>query len=64
MANPGAEGGGEMSNFPKKWTSEEDEHLLDLKAKGQTLRLIAKSLNPAAASVDSRLTALRKAKRK
>jgi hypothetical protein len=52
-----------MSNG-KKWTSEEDERLLDLKAKGLTLRLIAKSLNRTAASVDGRLTALRKAKRK
>jgi DNA-binding NarL/FixJ family response regulator len=52
-----------MSNG-KKWTSEEDERLLDLKAKGLTLRMIAKSLNRTAASVDSRLTALRKAKGK
>ncbi len=59
----GAEGEGEMSNG-KKWTSEEDERLLDLKAKGVTLRMIAKSFNRTAASVDSRLTALRKAKGK
>jgi hypothetical protein len=38
MANPGAEGEGEMSNLVKKWTSEEDERLLDLKAEGLTLR--------------------------
>jgi hypothetical protein len=34
-----------MSNG-KKWTSEEDERLLDLKAQGLTLRMIAKSLKP------------------
>jgi hypothetical protein len=56
-----AEGEGEMSNG-KKWTSEEDERLLDLKAKGLKLRMIAKRLNRTASSVDSRLTALRKAK--
>jgi DNA-binding CsgD family transcriptional regulator len=53
-----------MSNPAKKWTSEEDERLLDLKAKGLTLRLIAKSLNRTGASVDSRLRTLRKAKGK
>ena len=34
-----------LSNPAKKSTSEEDERLLDLKAKGLTLTLIAKSLN-------------------
>jgi IS30 family transposase len=43
----------------KKWTSDEDERLLDLKAKGLTLRMIAKSLNRTGASVDSRLNRLR-----
>jgi DNA-binding NarL/FixJ family response regulator len=43
----------------KKWTSDEDERLLDLKAKGLTLRMIAKSLNRTGASVDSRLSRLR-----
>ena len=52
-----------MSNG-KKWTSEEDERLLELKAKGLKLRMIAKSLNRTAASADSRLRALRKAKGK
>ncbi len=52
-----------MSNG-KKWTSEEDERLLHLKAKGLKLRLIAKSLNRTGASVDSRLRTLRKAKGK
>ena len=33
-----------MSNG-KKWTSEEDERLLELKAKGLKLRVIAKRLN-------------------
>jgi IS30 family transposase len=51
-----------MSNG-KKWTSEEDERLLDLKAKGLTLRLIAKSLNRTAASVDSRIRELRRAEK-
>jgi hypothetical protein len=51
-----------MSNLIKKWTSEEDERLLDLKAKGLTLRMIAKSLNRTGASADSRLRALRRAK--
>jgi hypothetical protein len=50
-----------MSNG-KKWTSEEDERLLDLKAKGLKLRMIAKRLNRTGASADSRLRALRKAK--
>jgi hypothetical protein len=59
----GAEGEGEMSNG-KKWTSEEDERLLDLKAKGLKLRMIAKSLNRTGASADSRFRALRKAKGK
>jgi IS30 family transposase len=49
-----------MSNPAKQWTSEEDERLLDLKAKGLTLRMIAKSLNRTRASADSRLRALRK----
>ena len=48
----------------KKWTPEEDERLLDLKAKGLILRMIAKSLNRTGASVDSRLRALRRAKSK
>jgi hypothetical protein len=52
-----------MSNG-KKWTSDEDKRLLDLKAKGLKLRMIAKSLNRTAASADSRLRALRKAKGK
>ncbi len=43
MANRGVEG--KMSNPAKKWTSEEDEHLLNLKARGLTLRMLAKSLN-------------------
>jgi hypothetical protein len=34
---------GEMSDRVKRWTSDEDERLLDLKAKGLTLRMIAKS---------------------
>ena len=59
-----AEGESKMSNPAKKWTSEEDERLLDLKAKGLTLRMIAKSLNRTGASVDSRLGVLRKAKGK
>ena len=48
----------------KKWTPEEDERLLDLKAKGLILRMIAKSLNRTGASVDSRLRTLRRAKSK
>jgi hypothetical protein len=52
---------GYLSNPAKKWTSEEDERLLYLKAKGLTLRLIAKSLNRTGASADSRLRTLRKA---
>jgi hypothetical protein len=53
-----------MSNPAKKWTPEEDEHLLYLKARGLTLRMIAKSLNRTRASADSRLRALRKTKGK
>jgi hypothetical protein len=64
MANPWAEGGGEMSDRVKRWTSDEDERLLDLKDQGLTLRMIAKSLNRTGASADSRLRALRKAKGK
>jgi hypothetical protein len=60
MANPRVEGEGKMSNPTKKWTSEEDDRLLGLKAQGLTLRLIAKSLNRTGASVDSRLRALRR----
>ena len=48
-----------MSNG-KKWTSEEDERLLELKAKGLKLRMIAKRLNRTGASADSRLRALRR----
>jgi hypothetical protein len=64
MANPRGEGEGKLSNPAKNWTSEEDDRLLDLKAKGLTLRMIAKSLNRTGASVDSRLGVLRKAKGK
>jgi hypothetical protein len=53
-----------LRNPAKKWTSEEDERLLDLKAKGLTLPMLAKSLNRTGASVDSRLRTLRKAKGK
>jgi hypothetical protein len=53
-----------MSDRVKRWTSDEDERLLDLKAQGLTLRMIAKSLNRTGASADSRLSALRKAKGK
>ena len=56
----GAEGEGKMSHPAKKWTSEEDEHLLYLKARGLTLRMLAKSLNRTEASVDSRLGTLRR----
>lgn len=48
----------------KKWTREEDERLLDLKAKGLTLRLIAKNLDRTAVSVDSRLREIRRAELK
>jgi hypothetical protein len=53
-----------MSNPAKKWTPEEDEHLLYLKARGLTLPMLAKSLNRTGASIGKRLRALRKAKRK
>jgi hypothetical protein len=53
-----------MSNPAKRWTREEDERLLELKAKGLKLRMIAKRLNRTGASADSRLRALRKAKGK
>jgi hypothetical protein len=48
----------------KRWTPEEDEHLLYLKARGLTLPMLAKSLNRTVASIAKRLRALRKAKGK
>jgi hypothetical protein len=43
----------------KHWTPEEDRPLLDLKAAGTTLAVIAKKLVRTQASVDSRITALK-----
>jgi hypothetical protein len=55
---------GYLSIPAKRWTPEEDEHLLYLKARGLTLPMLAKSLNRTGASVGSRLRALRRAERK
>jgi DNA-binding NarL/FixJ family response regulator len=46
----------------RKWTPEEDEKLLELKAAGKSLRIIAKELNRTQAAVDSRTDRLKKMK--
>jgi hypothetical protein len=43
----------------KKWTPEEDQHLLELKAAGTPLAIIAKKLDRTQASVDTRATRLK-----
>jgi hypothetical protein len=43
----------------KKWTPEEDQRLLELKAAGTPLLVIAKKLNRTQASIDTRATRLK-----
>jgi DNA-binding PadR family transcriptional regulator len=43
----------------KKWTPEEDRHLLELKAAGTPLEVIAEKLDRTQASVDTRATKLK-----
>jgi hypothetical protein len=54
-----AEGEGEMSKHNTKWTPEEDQRLLELKAAGTPLPVIAKKLDRTQASVDSRTAKLK-----
>ena len=46
----------------RKWTPEEDEKLLELKAAGKSLSVIAEKLNRTQAAVDSRTDRLKKMK--
>jgi DNA-binding NarL/FixJ family response regulator len=46
----------------RKWTPEEDGKLLELKASGKSLRIIAEKLNRTQAAVDSRTHLLKKMK--
>ena len=55
----GAEGEGEMSKHNTKWTPEEDQRLLELKAAGTPLAVIAKKLDRTQASVDNRTSKLK-----
>jgi hypothetical protein len=43
----------------KKWTPEEDQHLLELKAAGTPLAVIAEKLGRTQASVDTRTAKLK-----
>jgi hypothetical protein len=43
----------------KKWTLEEDRHLLELKAAGTPLAVIAQKLGRTQASVDTKTTRLK-----
>jgi hypothetical protein len=54
-----AEGEGEMSKHNTKWTPEEDQRLLELKAAGTPLAVIAKKLDRTQASVDTRTSKLK-----
>jgi DNA-binding NarL/FixJ family response regulator len=45
-----------------KWTAEEDDRLLQLKAAGKSLSVIAKELNRTQAAIDSRTNVLKKMK--
>jgi hypothetical protein len=51
-----------MSEQGKKWTAEEDDRLLELKAAGKSLSSIAKELNRTQAAVDSRTHHLKRMK--
>ncbi len=53
---------GEMSKQGRKWTAEEDDRLLELKAAGKSLSVIAKELNRSQAAVDSRIHRLKRMK--
>jgi hypothetical protein len=44
----------------RAWTPEDDQRLLEMKAEGATVALIAKALNRTQAATDSRLGVLRK----
>jgi DNA-binding NarL/FixJ family response regulator len=48
----------------RKWTAEEDDHLLELKAAGKSLSVIAEELNRSQASIDSRTSRLKEKKRR
>jgi hypothetical protein len=48
-----------MSKHNTKWTPEEDQRLLELKAAGTPLAVIAKKLDRTQASVDSRTAKLK-----
>ena len=54
--------GEEMSKHGTKWTAEEDDRLLELKAAGKSLSVIAKELNRTQAAVDSRTSVLKRMK--
>jgi hypothetical protein len=45
---------------PRKWTEEEDQRLLDLRAAGKHIYAIAKVLNRTETSVASKIAAARK----
>ena len=59
ICSVGAEGEGEMSKHNTKWTPEEDQRLLELKAAGTPLAVIAKKLDRTQASVDNRTSKLK-----
>ena len=48
-----------MSKHNTKWTPEEDQRLLELKAAGTPLAVIAKKLDRTQASVDNRTSKLK-----
>jgi DNA-binding NarL/FixJ family response regulator len=49
-------------NGRRKWTAEEDDRLLELKAAGKSLSVIAEELNRSQASIDSRTNRLKEMK--
>lgn len=51
--------GAEMSRQNQKWTPEEDRRLLELRASGRSLAVIAKELNRTEAAVDNRVYTLK-----
>jgi DNA-binding NarL/FixJ family response regulator len=51
-----------MSKQGRKWTPEEDGKLLELKAAGKSLSVIARELDRTQAAIDSRTNLLKKMK--
>jgi hypothetical protein len=49
-----------MSNRSTKWSLEDDRRLLELKAAGTPLAVIAKKLNRTEGAVDSRISVLKR----